>query len=66
MYFSKLFDMTIFRVTDLIMFADMSDHCELPFGRLNSPKVLSIPSVRHRVRSFCFNVVVDKHFMLLI
>ena len=42
--------MMLFKVMGLIMFSDMSDHCELPIGRLTSPKLLSSPFVRRRGR----------------
>ena len=56
----------LFKVMKLIMFADLSDHCEPLIGRLASQKFLSSPFVRRRDRSFCLNVVVDEHFMLFI
>ena len=58
--------MMLFKAVDLIMFADTSDHYEIPIGRLDPLKLLSSPFVRRRGRSFCLNIVVDEHFGIFI
>ena len=64
--FTKSFDMILFIAMGLIMFADMSDRCDRPIGRLDPTKVLSCPVLRRRGRSFFLNVVIEGNVMLFI
>ena len=58
--FSNIFGMMLFKVMYFIMFDDLSYHCDLPIGRLESSQVLFSPFVICRGRSFVWILSLTK------